>query len=586
MQDFLAILPVRGELASNPFLPFITRLEAVGLSVRQKSPKLVLATRSGAAGSEAPTRAIILGRAFGPRSADDEAPIAMDTDRVDRYLCDLVSRRWGSFAAVIANPGPGGAAVLRAPSGGPSIYYHLRDEIVTIATSVAYLEAVNATTFPVDRLGLAADLLFPSLRGRRTCLDGVAELLPGEALLIRDERATPCTIWSPARCVARRDDIRDVGEAAATIKFTVSNATKTLFDGCDRLLLNLSGGLDSSVLAAAGRGTTARLFGINLVSGPGSGDERLFAQAVADQEGFDLHIRPTLLEHVDVRRSGASSRPRPGSRSYTQALLTQSVDVAKSVGADAIVYGHGGDNVFCYLHSATPAADRLADGLNAQFWQSVRDVAAVTECSVPKIAYEAFRKRFTRRRDWRWTRDDTLLTGDILEISQAVAEHPWIAEMNDLPVGTRAHIAAIMIGFSYVDFLDNESEIQTLYPLLSQPVVETCLQIPTWLWYQGGVNRAPVRRAFASDLPRIVAHRSLKGGFGSFGRSVYLSNRLAIREMLLGGRLADLGILDRLALERALETRAPAGTTDYIRLLRLADVEAWLTNRASPPLRP
>ena len=56
--------------------------------------------------------------------------------------------------------------------------------------------------------------------------------------------------------------------------------------------------------------------------------------------------------------------------------------------------------------------------------------------------------------------------------------------------------------------------------------------------------------------------------------------------MLLGGRLADLGILDRVALERALETRAPAGTTDYIRLLRLADVEAWLTNRASPPLRP
>src|SRR3546814_14784414 len=48
--------------------------------------------------------------------------------------------------------------------------------------------------------------------------------------------------------------------------------------------------------------------------------------------------------------------------------------------------------------------------------------------------------------------------------------------------------------------------------LLAQPIVETCLRIPTWDWCRGGINRAIAREAFSTALPaRVIARRSKSG---------------------------------------------------------------------------
>ncbi|MGK4422636.1 asparagine synthase-related protein, partial [Klebsiella pneumoniae] len=69
---------------------------------------------------------------------------------------------------------------------------------------------------------------------------------------------------------------------------------------------------------------------------------------------------------------------------------------------------------------------------------------------------------------------------------------------------------------SYVEGHDPQDLLPTVSPLLSQPLVETCLGVPSWLWFEGGRNRVVARRAFAGDLPADVIWRRSKGTPDSF----------------------------------------------------------------------
>jgi len=111
-------------------------------------------------------------------------------------------------------------------------------------------------------------------------------------------------------------------------------------------------------------------------------------------------------------------------------------------------------------------------------------------------------------------------------------------------------------------------------PLLAQPIVEYCLGIPSWCWCMGGQNRAIARRAFAARLPPEITGRRTKGGADSLGVEIVDRDRLIIRDALLGGQLAEAGLLDHAALEPALST-AVVAASDYRRILQLADAEAW-----------
>src|SRR5690606_29821877 len=88
-------------------------------------------------------------------------------------------------------------------------------------------------------------------------------------------------------------------------------------------------------------------------------------------------------------------------------------------------------------------------------------------------------------------------------------------------------------------------------PLLSQPLVEFCLGVPTWVWCAGGINRAPARTAFAADLPRAILERVSKAGPDSFVRSIFDRHRRTYRDLLLEGLLARHGLIEREAVEAA-----------------------------------
>ncbi len=112
-------------------------------------------------------------------------------------------------------------------------------------------------------------------------------------------------------------------------------------------------------------------------------------------------------------------------------------------------------------------------------------------------------------------------------------------------------------------------------PLLSQPVMELALRIPTWFQLRKRRDRALARAAFAEDLPREILHRQDKGGAESIASSILSDNLPFLREMLTDGCVAHSGIIDRQRLTAVLAEEPAAQGVSSVPLFDLLGAELW-----------
>ena len=73
--------------------------------------------------------------------------------------------------------------------------------------------------------------------------------------------------------------------------------------------------------------------------------------------------------------------------------------------------------------------------------------------------------------------------------------------------------------------------------MISQPLLELCLSLPTYLLTHGGQGRALAREAFADRIPAEIARRRSKGGVDEHATAVLQRSLPLAREMLLEGQL-------------------------------------------------
>jgi asparagine synthase (glutamine-hydrolysing) len=141
-------------------------------------------------------------------------------------------------------------------------------------------------------------------------------------------------------------------------------------------------------------------------------------------------------------------------------------------------------------------------------------------------------------------------------------------------------VALIAAAQSVAEGFDPREALPTCSPLISQPIVEACLKVPTWLWFENGRNRAVARRAFQPLLPSATVQRRSKGAPDCFIADLFDANRALIRQTLLDGVLRQLGLLDVAALEQELDQNSPVRGHDFLRIMQLTDAEVWARCRS------
>jgi asparagine synthase (glutamine-hydrolysing) len=485
----------------------------------------------------------------------------------------LIERYWGSYVAFTTDDK--GMAVVRAPMGDLGCYHARTGDIVLVASDLALLSDLGCR-FAINWGALARHIAHPEWRRSETCLDGVEELRGGDRLLVSVNGVECETLWSPWAFVGRDRMIDDPVEAARAVRNAVHLAVRARVAGHDRALLLLSGGLDSAIVAASLKATGTEVIGLNLIGDDAASDERRYAELVARSAGIELLTRTLDLDRIDVRRSGAAHMPYPVHRCFTQAQDSVAAETAEPCGADLLIDGGGGDNVFFASRTVSILADCLAiGGLDRRFWSAARALGDLGQTGTWALAWRAVHRAWLRSPAPRQPPAVAFLSDASRSIVADAVAHPWFVPPDGVLPGRASHVALLAPAQNLVEAINAQALQHAISPLVSQPVVEACLRVPSWHWLAPGRDRATARRAFAPDLPEEIFARRSKGTPTGFVATIFDRQRQPIRDMLLGGRLAEFGLIDEAKLAQALSTPGPVRDLRFVRIMELVDAEAW-----------
>lgn len=549
----------------------------VGLEVALQTPAFVLMLAPGTRWLSLGDRGAVIGSLFhrhGPaRPIDDlddrDAGPILATDG-GRLIADF----WGGYVALVADASS--ARLLRDPSGAMPCYLFPHPDCMLAASDVELLLATGLVGTSIDWEALAVHLYGAGLPRRQTVLAGVDELLPGFSidLLQAPERQRLC--WSPWDHV-RSGTGEDPGETAERLRRVVLQCVRAWASSFDHMLLSVSGGLDSSIVAAClAVARRPEVSCLTMFGEDPGGDERDYARALCRSLNLPLTECRYRVEEVDIEAPLGSHLPRPFGRTQSHAYERAHLEIAHRLGAEAFVTGNGGDNVFAYSQSAAAIADRyLCEGTGAGLLRTLRDVCRQTGCSMFEAAGSAARL-LRAPRSYRWRPSPSFLHPEVVaQLAGRALEHPWLEAPEGALPGKAGHIAALLRVQPNLE-PGRARHAPVLNPLVSQPIMEACLAIPSWQWRSGGYDRAVARTAFQNGLPELIVRRRSKGGPDAFTAQLIAHYRPRIRERLLDGRLAAHGLIDSPAIERLLADERPTLGEERTRLLTLLSTEAWL----------
>jgi len=419
---------------------------------------------------------------------------------------------------------------------------------------------------------LARFSMCSELRARQTCLVGVDELRPGALTYPAACDSEEFPIWRAQQFLPGRPS-PSYDKARAQLRDMAIRVMGAWADELGPVAVAVSGGVDSSLVCAALARAQKPFCCVTLATADRSGDERDYARLLAEHLGAEYAERIYDPARFDPQVSASAGLPRPNRRSFLSTIDALLADAADNLGAQIVFDGNVGDNLFCFLHSAAPVVDRLrVEGPGRGAVETLLDMCRVTGCDLPAMV-KATLRRLVRRPGGEWPCDRRLLADHLASDEALDPVTPWLDINVGRHGGKRDHFALIMRAQHHVHGLGIGPE--RFSPLMSQPLLELCLSIPTWLWAKGGRNRALARDAFAADLPPSLLARTSKSGPDSFIRLAFHHHRSALRELLLDGLIARNGLLDRASVEAAFELDTSLNGSTIYRLLDLAEAETW-----------
>lgn len=488
----------------------------------------------------------------------------------------LVENYWGGYVGFVLDKSQDAILVIRDPAAMLPCYYFQLGGLTVVSSDVSLLTATGLYEPKLDWHAITRHLKADQLRPAETCLLGLRELLGGERLTIKDAGLSADLLWSPWQFAARTLQQRDLSEAVTGLQRVVTGSIASWAQGRKHIILGLSGGLDSSIVAASLVAAGADFSCFTLATDHPTGDERHYARLVAERLRTPLNESIEDVRDIDIASSDAAHLPRPIARSFAQSGDRGILALARQTGADAYFSGGGGDNVFCSMQSATPVADRLlSEGPSRGTWRTARDMAVLADSDLWTVFRRAIRRAFFQRRSYRWRPHLSLLSQNGRRMAVGPIAHPWLQRTAGALPGKSVHIAWLLQIQNHLEGYGRDQQLMSLAPLMSQPIIEHCLQIPTWMWFRDGLNRVVARDAFAEMLPPEIIHRRSKGTPDSFIVEIYEANRSKIRSLLADGLLASQNMIDLPEILRVLDDPRPAHGTAYRRIMTFADVEAW-----------
>ncbi|MGB3931886.1 MAG: asparagine synthase-related protein, partial [Sphingobium sp.] len=477
---------------------------AHGLRVAYRTHGLIVFANDPLAVVRLGEQGCIIGTLFhrhGPPSPIDELDDGAATEIIVSQGTHLIERYWGSYIALW--PSTKNLVALRAPIGTLPCLYADAHGLVAIASDVDLLDSAELIDMGIDWTRMAQYLYLRDLPSEATVLEGVRELPPGARIRLGAQTEAEAEhLWLPQNYAKSEPQSYDepLGDRFHRV---IHNCIVSLAASSPRIVATVSGGLDSSIVVSCLSRCRAQVAAVTLATDDPSGDERAYARATCNHLGIELTEARYQLCDVDLDFSISSHRAFPSGRIHEQALRKAVARVVGKHEADCVFSGNGGDNVFYNSASVRPVIDRfIMEGLFASL-VTLRDISTLTGASFLEVLREIAKLVTTGGKAVSWIPDGTMLRGDLnFDELNAAAGHQWLRSNGPTMLPAKVgHTKMLLRMLHHIEGYGPSVPFTVLNPLTSQPIVEFCLGLPSWLFCNQGINRSIVRRSFQSRLP-------------------------------------------------------------------------------------
>lgn len=495
------------------------------------------------------------------------APFDGRIDNIDDVCLDLTQKIWGRYVAVFLTPECRLSGVFRDPSGAMDCAVSRRGSAWLIASDTPDWLIDDHEHASLSWGAVATVLRDPITLSAANLLTGWKTVYPG-ALHLPDGRNR--TVWSPVQAARRSTSLTTVD-----LRETVDEAVAGLTRRRSCLLVEVSGGLDSAIMAASLRASAfdGKALWLNIHGPYRESDERAYATAVADALGVPLTILSRSARDLATGLTLEHPRSfRPSLNRLDAAYDALQADLCEAHGVEGVLTGKGGDVAFLQTASSSILADELRD----------RGWAALLCRTAPVLARRMRRSAWRNMRaaivSARRPREYSPSANALLHPDIRCAEslpHPWLVDMDGVGPGKRQQIVGFASNLGLHSLSRRSERAELLHPALSQPVMEAVLATPSYVLTNGGHDRLLAREAFADRLPHALVHRRSKAELGGYYGRVVAANIDRLRPHLLEGHLARQGLIDRDQVEAALQVEHLIWQGGYLELMMLALIESW-----------
>lgn len=492
----------------------------------------------------------------------------------------ILEKYWGDYILVLQGADdPNALSVTRSPSPACDLQcvYSLRDGIGFVTSDISLAVRLGLYHKHVDFDYIVHRLTYSDLKTSRTGLADVSELLPGCTMHLRNKNIDVTQDWSPWDFVGTGMRYSDQSEAASAIRSATELVINAWAARDKSILLELSGGLDSSIIGVCLKDSQAQVTCSTLTTPVPGADEREYASLIADALGVPLLAAELRYDDALFDFPLPQELVTPGIGPLQYAIDTIMQTTAERHGTKSYFSGGGGDTVFCYLTNAAPAADAFRAAGFSTGISTVRDISMFHQCTYWKAGRLTLRK-IVHPQDGQFSVDRSFLStrAPLPEPDH----HPWLSAPSKALLGDRQRIFQLSGAQFIRDSCPRGLARRFRMPLLSQPVIEACLQAPSWMWFAGGQNRAVARHAFSDVLPPRILTRKSKGTFTAYLGALYRRNSRQVLDFLLGGVLQAHNLLDPKELRRVTQTELLHDESRFIRIFQLCTIENWVRQQS------
>jgi len=505
-----------------------------------------------------------------------------------------VDRLEGMFAFAIWDGRRNRLLLARDRLGIKPLYYASTERELLFASEIKGIVASAAVKTAFNDEVLPEFLANRYVAGPETFYRGVSKLLPGHLLEWSPEQGLEIRrYWHPPQ--ESRDDGGSLAEQAARLRIGLQQAVQSHLMSDVPLGLFLSGGLDSSGLAALMAPLMrqpVKTFAVGFVER--EANELRYARLAARAIGAEHHkvlvspeqflqALPTLIWHEDEPIAFPSSVPLY----FLSRLARQHVKV--------VLTGEGADELFLgydYRYRVTDLNDRIG----RVYWRGVprgvrrRIAGSLTRLPAPLHRY-ASRTALAYEPGPRGLFFDNFAVfseaqqRSLLRDQQALAAHDpyaeglrywdehrgsWLERMSYADVST--HLVELLMK---QDQMSMAASLESRVPYLDHRFVEQAMRIPGSRRLRRWQTKVVLRQALRDLVPQTIQSRSKMGfpvPFGSWMRGAF---RSTLDEYLLSPRALDRQFFRPDAVRRLVHEHCQGIRAHSDRLWLLVNFELW-----------